>query len=450
MAFKEIAAAKEQQPAAHEEKGPVEQGPEGVEVAGQEGHGEKDEGNVDKKPVLNGKPGDDEPEHPGQKQDIKGQGRDTGKTAGPEEISHDEQDGGRNQSLPPNQVSRTLPMQGTLPVPESKPGHQGQGQPHPDEPAGRKRLHRIPGSRPEPAPVQVGKGEGEKTGQHGQHPVTLGQLGKRRTFLMGGHEHAAKEKGQIEQEIELHDIKLSGQGMVRIVDKGAKAPVEKGKPHHMLGALPCLAVNKGQKGKPDRQEPPVNLPVEIKGLHAGPQGGQNHGRNQSRLRPENIGGKEAAQAPEQNPVGIVTVDVIDLGDEHDVGAEENHAQEQQGLADAGRALVGQQASCRSKGAPHGTEQKRELGKPRHMLPVGGKIGNDAGTEQQYPEDAEGIGEEPAPLPLPGGMGQNIALAAGIHPTLFHPERQLFLQPLDKPAVSQWFPPAFLCEDDHGL
>ena len=192
-----------------------------------------------------------------------------------------------------------------------------------------------------------------------------------------------------------------------------------------------MAVAEQQARGPHQKERPVNGALEAVGLHAGPERGERQRGDERRLRREQPASEQRPERPEEHAVGIVRLDVIDLRDEPDVRAEEDHAEQQQRRRKLRRvAALGKigDAICR----PHAAEEDRKLAEFRNDAPVRGEEADDAAPEQQRPEDRERRRKIARPAGvLRRRLLEDRPLGPGPDPAPLDPAGQLAAQPFQK-------------------
>jgi len=106
----------------------------------------------------------------------------------------------------------------------------------------------------------------------------------------------------------------------------------------------------------------------------------------------------APRRPEQEPERVVRLDVVHLADEEERGAEEEHAEQVEGLPDtrpARRPVAEVEAG--GIGAGEGERQQCEPRAVAHPVPVGGDEADHADPERDPADHGEGRRRAPASL-----------------------------------------------------
>ena len=93
------------------------------------------------------------------------------------------------------------------------------------------------------------------------------------------------------------------------------------------------------------------------------------------------GSEDAACCPQQYAIREVGADVVDLRDQHDVGAKGNHAQQQQRLSCSRQIAFSQTPTGSEITSPQKYQQYAQPGEFGHGFPVGGNKADQTNPEQ---------------------------------------------------------------------
>ena len=184
----------------------------------------------------------------------------------------------------------------------------------------------------------------------------------------------------------------------------------------------------------DEEDGPVLRGAEIEGLATAPDDHEHYGEQAVGHGAECPGHRERAEGPEEEAVGVMLVDVVDLGDEPDAGAVEHGAERGEGLAELRLpAFLGQQAGGGEVGADDCREDQGQFAGLGDLVPVVGEEQDDAEADD---DGACGGEDEEAPRHGLGGRVRRLLVALADPVALFRRHEALRLPAVDlsqKPA-----------------
>ena len=166
---------------------------------------------------------------------------------------------------------------------------------------------------------------------------------------------------------------------------------------------------------------------EVEHLHRLPHQHQGHRHEPLSDRWQGPGHGQGADAPDQQGIGIVLLDVIDLRHQPDGGTEQHGAEGVQPLAGDQRAAGPAQPQPGAVGAGQSGEDHRQLGEFVHLRPV---IGEQQNHPQPEDDGAQSGEYQPAPArPLLQRIAHPQGLGLGaVDQPFAHPVGDLLLQP----------------------